>query len=571
MTPFCKDPLYLKSNSIGKNELLIILPKNDSLADEIELLVKTRKYNADSLTAGYSNTKMDVIHRKAEEMLSKEETIKASLLEDLGQAEYWYAGQKIECKSDSPKGRAEEAVKVFIEKVYTQLSMAGHTLRKDSEIASLVKSYQPEFSGTLSPAQQEMINFISREKVNYRKVTAEAMIDHFQLPPYGWNPSNILYILTELYLKNQVVALIDSQECSKEIWIQQITNVKGQKQIELSLQAQFTPQQLFDLKKFSKEFFNSPLGDNVDGPTLVKQAQQVFNEWLDDKAAWSSPDKLEKYPFLSDIQPVIENLKALASQRVDRFMDEFEKVRPHLLDAREKIVGPLVSFMKGIGNYDAANKFLTEQGANIACLSDDDREEATRVTEFIRSPKVYSEGKIPEIKRSCGALKKKIEERIDQENQLLTQAIAGLKGKVQEAVEFPKLNEEQKNDILCRVDGYSVGLKGDQYISRIQNDRSKVESGDFWVELLNQMNFYINENQAQVASDSSEGRSIDLASEPRVPVAEVYVSLNELTSKPENKSEKDFLTSEDDVASYLESLGKVLRSAIKAGQKISLR
>ena len=172
----------LTLQSINTDELIIKLPDNNLLFQEILLFKKTEKFILQNQRSGLDSIKMGILEQKGirnREMMSSIENGLQNLLSD---AKLILRGEILEIKNNNSSLRLKEACKKLIEKVYFNISILRNHKYKDDDIKNFYLSAKNGLQPT--EAQQIIYDYINAQKKNNQRNKLKTIIDWFSKKNY---------------------------------------------------------------------------------------------------------------------------------------------------------------------------------------------------------------------------------------------------------------------------------------------------------------------------------------------------------------------------------------------------
>jgi hypothetical protein len=187
------------------NDLIIYLPEDKRLFDELRLIKKTEKYIQTSNSPSLDATKQRILSERAQQNQDRKRTVLNQLKESIGDAKMYLNGSELtDIGSKDPKTKITQGVQQLIKTIYTNLKM----LTVDFTEAHLQKIVQSQddvlFKDTLHEIEVEVLNRIQRNKASHERTTIKSLIDNFYARPYGWYQTAVLCIIAKLYKRNKI-------------------------------------------------------------------------------------------------------------------------------------------------------------------------------------------------------------------------------------------------------------------------------------------------------------------------------------------------------------------------------
>jgi hypothetical protein len=181
-------------------DLIIALPEDKRLFDELRLIKKTEKYIQTTNSPSLDATKQRILSEKAQQNADRKRSVGNQLKAAIGDAKMYQNGTElVDITANDPKTKITQGVQVLIKTLYTNLKM----LNVDFTEAHLTKIIHSQddllFKDSLHEVELEVLSRIQRNKANHERTTIKNLIDHFSARPYGWYQTAVLCLIAKLY------------------------------------------------------------------------------------------------------------------------------------------------------------------------------------------------------------------------------------------------------------------------------------------------------------------------------------------------------------------------------------
>ena len=183
--------------------------------DEIRNYLQVEEYRRSK--SGISQTQQveDIIRAKQREIEKSEARIKEKVKQKLNEAEIIIAGDRQNISSKEAKARANEALEILINNIYTKFAYIKHNF-STQDIKELFYENRQNLIGNEvefvnQKAYDAMKEYCEEKNMISMSMTIKTLLQDFGKAPYGFLDEDILYILTRL-LKDEVISLIYNNE-----------------------------------------------------------------------------------------------------------------------------------------------------------------------------------------------------------------------------------------------------------------------------------------------------------------------------------------------------------------------
>ena len=400
-----RDDTDIIMQSARENKYVFIkLEISTLIYDEITNYLQVEEYRRSKSGIFQTQQVEDIIRAKQREIESAEARIKENVKEQLNEAEIIIAGDRQNISAKEAKSRANEALEILINNIYTKFAYIKHNFTTQ-DIKDLFHENKQNLLGNEvefvnQKAYDAMKEYCEEKNAFSLPMTTRTMLQDFGAAPYGFLDEDILYILTRL-MKDEVVSLIynnEVQNITSEDTLTKIlkrdysdrTIIKIRQKIEMSL--------INDLKSVARNSFNViNLRDDEDG-----MVEDFKNNCLQ-----STLNKLNKisgyYRTGNNYQYPGEKVKEEASKLIERLLrirdvSEFFKEVSNSKD-EFTILSPkiemVLDFFDGTQKeqFDEAKKIITiyDNNKDYADKTDELKNAVDKMVSILTSEEPYSE------------------------------------------------------------------------------------------------------------------------------------------------------------------------------------
>ncbi len=548
----------LKAQAMGRNELLIILPPSDRLVKDIRLYKQTDKYVRQHMSGVQQESVKLILESKLRQNQEREGALRLMVTELLAQATMIVNGRSLEIPSTDPRSRIVRGFHQLLESTYSNLQMLRGQRYSQADIGRYL---QPETTmlgdalATFSEAEQEMLNFINRNKSNSLRTSMQALVQQFEHKPYGWYLAAIQCVTAKLCARGKIEIRRDSTLLDEGALERAIGNTKGYSNLLLTPQEQFTRAQIRNLSKFHGEFFDGPPHAN-EAKSLGDETAAAFLVRAQEMADWRR--QASRYPFLTALDGLIQRVDGLIGKPYAFYLTELRAQEDALLDMKEDVFGPIGNFMNGTQRviYDDARTFLQAQDANFSYIEGN---EPAQLRIILDDPHCYRGNKMQQAKLLYDALQTAVNTRVQQEKESVSAQIDERWNRLTGSPDFEKVNGTQQAELEQPFSALHQRIQQQQLVAVIKDSFRQFDETTY-DRLLNQMTMWANPPLTYPkAKDNTGGKG----------VAEVKPALQIVSQQALPVTfNKALLDDAADVEAYLTALRKSWLQAIEEGKRI---
>ncbi len=561
--PDLKEDMTCMGATGDNQEVLVRLPDDSRLLDEVNELVKTDQYIRKKNSGALSASIRRILESRTQENSNRRSRIEQTLRGLIAQADVFVAGNKVPISNRETKSVLSEGLMYLVENVYTKLSYvaSGFDSEEDVTNAFTRDSFVVELDGE-SPnraAHKEMQTWLGSEQRSHRRVTLRNLTGQFMTRPYGWSELDVLGVLAELVNAGKL-ELRRSQATVNPKERGLVGSLKSRSGQDSYLVKLCDEVDLGDLR-VATDLANEILAESppVDAVQLMEAYQKTFSETCGQLQQWKSTAEREGLPFIDLLGQCLntaQNLlaqdgaaafcRAMREQRepIEDYIDDLSKLRsfftvqlPLFKQAQRDLrrLAPElrhISDERLLGNVAAAERILAlpDPTAQIPQLQ-------TLLQPVQQATNTVRQTYVAEVQTTGNVLKEKLE-RYGRENH----------ADVMELLNLPGFTRQ--------VEARTAGLESVATIDSAIARRSELDRLE--VDLYRQ----IDEAAARILAarqvDGGGGETSVVVQKPIVAVKVARVS------------QKAVLETAQDVEAYLTVLQDTLMQEINRGQRVRL-
>lgn len=410
-----RDDTELIMQSARENKYVFIkLEISTLIYDEITNYLQVEEYRRSKSGIFQTQQVEDIIRAKQREIESAEARVKENIKEQLNAAEIIIAGDRQSIHAKEAKSRANEALEILINNIYTKFSYIKHNFTTQ-DIKDLFHENKQNLLGNEvefvnQKAYDAMKEYCEEKNAFSLPMTTRTLLQDFGAAPYGFLDEDILYILTRL-IKDEVVSLIynnEVQNITSEDTLTKIlkrdyydrTIIKIRQKIEISL--------INDLKSVARNAFNViNLREDEDG-----MVEDFKNDCL--QSTLNKLNKIAGYYHISGSkyqypgQDVKDNATTLMERLlrirdVGEFFKEVSNCKDELTTLAPKIE-MVLDFFDGTqkDQFDEAKRIITiyDNNKDYADKTDELTNVVDKMVSILTSSEPYSEiHKLPTLRK----------------------------------------------------------------------------------------------------------------------------------------------------------------------------
>lgn len=548
------DTEQIRMHGAGKDELWVILDRDERIMSDLQLLIKTDKYTKRKRAASLSQVEDQILNAKTTLNTERERELTERLKRAVGSADLMVNAAAVESGSQDPVQRITDGFQQLIEHTYTQLKMLGGAVYPEQRVAEFADPDQPGLIeapslSTLAVPGDEVFALVTRRENLAEQVTVGSIVKHFQEKPYGWDLWSIVSLIAWLSANAKVTLSADGGTLKRSEIARTLRNTQKHQHTVVTVQKSFEPRKVTSFRKFCMDFFDEP-NPPKDPLELARHGSDKLNGSLDELRALAAG---ASYPFLSLLDEPVALLEQATGKTDEWYLTDFT-LGDELLEAKEDVIDPIRGFFAGgfAGGqktvYDEARKLLAENASNLEYLPEGSDAEIRRM---LADPGVFRGNRMTQLKRSAEKLREQVQEELGARRAAAIEAIEARKAEILASDDFTNATEDARQQATRTIEDLVELLGSLPEIAVIQVRIDEFERTTYPA-LLDRL----------ASSPSTVDDDVDTP-----PPAKQTVSVKTITVAGVHGQ---VLEDGDDVDRYLEALRSALLATIDDGKRIAL-
>ncbi|MEA5536775.1 BREX system P-loop protein BrxC [Crocosphaera sp. XPORK-15E] len=570
ITPFSgqhEQETALQMDNMGRDELLIIIPSDDRFVSDFIMYKKTEKYYQQNISVTQHEAVKSILNQKNQSNEQRYGEIKNKVKSLLGKAKLFVAGTELDISSNDAQIRIISGFQKLISRVYPHLKMlAGVTYKAEQVNDFLQHSQESLFANDVNPLsepEKEVFSFIQMNEKRGLRTSMKSLKEHFERKPYGWSEGAMLCMVAKLCARGKLEVQTEGNLLEAEALVEAISNSGNYNNVLLQPQQEFTSSQVRKLKDFYEDFFAQPCGDNE--PKIIyqktKEGFKELRQFIQEQLL-----EVEKYPFLSTLEPVLQTINDIYSKPYDWYLTDLSRQEDELLEIKEDVIDPIRSFMQGGQKhiYDDAQQFLESQKPNFNYIISD---KLSPIITALADSQCFKGNRMQQVKGLVESVTAEISIQVKTEIEQALAEIRVLQERMSNMAEFSQLSSEQLQEILQSFEDCCDSIAQEYLIAVIRSTCQQFKT-DTYAQLLSKMTNWAEENSVS-ENQSNEKYTVSSSSGKTSRVKESntqYVS-SQIIKVNFNKA---WLADETDVEDYLVAMREALMTEIKQGKRIQI-
>ncbi len=560
----------------SQQEVMVRLPDDQRLLDEINELVRTAEYINKKSRLGLSTSIQKILDARSEHNSKRREEITSILRSLIAEADVFACGNKVNIPSRDAKNVITEGLRYLVENLYSKLGYVQsvfkdeaqimNALTRDTEQQNLLDARHPN-----AAAHADLLSYLADEVRSHRRVSIRNLLEKFRVRPYGWDDFDILGILAEAINQGKAelrhhTEVVNPKDPKERDLVKKLTSKLGKEEYLIRLTEEVDLATVKVARDLASELFDQ--NPSSDWQKLYEQYRESFKKQIAALQGWLAQAERDRLPFVSELQTyqqLIQNLldhdgaanffRAIqnAEEAIEKYIDDRDKLNSffgsQVIIFQEAIaqIKSLQPDLHHIQEQELRQRVETAQ--QILALSDPTK-------------------RIPELKTLLSPVQSKVREALRSQIEQVQQQSLKLREQVQVYV------TQAHGDLGDRLDLNLVEL---DRVMATANQSSTIDAAiarsselaNLYSTLINRIDQQAESLQQQLqaaasreASSASSTVSPDPKPLPTVkPIA--VIRATSVVTKP-------ILETEEEVKEYLTALGRSMMKEIKQGRRVRL-
>ena len=547
--------------SMGRDELVVIMPPDDRLVRDLLMYKRTGKYIQQNMSITQKENVKRILTDKGFQNRERYGELQQMAQRLLGKAKPIIMGSDIEIAGEDAQTKMVRGFHELVQRTYPNLRMLRGINYTENDVQRCLRQAEDGLFGNdttvMAESEQEMLAFILANNRSGIRTTLKSLVEKFERKPYGWYFAAILCTVAKLCARGKVEVRSDGNLLEDTDLEKALRNTHGHPNLILEPQIDFTASQVRQLKEFFEDFFDGPPSSSeakVLGKETAKKFQELFHS-LTPLAAQKA-----QYPFLVVLDEPLVAIQDVIGKSYTFYLTEFARQADAFLDVKENILDPVRRFMSGPqkGLYDEAKSFLQNQEPNFPYVEGD---EALQIQIILDDSKCFKSNRMQQAKLLVDSIKAKIGLQLETERNVTINSVASLKEQLTTMPEFADINEESQSQLSQQFDAFLKVLDRQNIIAVIRDTRRRFEE-DEYQRILGRLNTLTQQNRSTAEDTGATSNHPNGVADPPVE----YVAYRSIRAD----FDKTWLADETDVDCYLVLVRKALLKEIHDGKRIQI-
>ena len=543
------DEATLISQSMGRSELLLLLPSDQRLLSDLNLYTKTDKFIRQNTNATLSDSRRRILNERAQQNTQRKKDIGERVARLLSQSKAVVNGSEVTGLPSDPRSRVIKAFQHLLRYAYPNLKMLRVVHTEEGVRNILTEQGDDLFrhdEDTLSESEQEILTHIRRRQSQGERPTVGSILQIFAKAPYGWYQAATLANLAKLFMRSKVELRADSNILDKQAALEALTNSRQFNNTIVFLQEEFDAAAIQKLKKFHQELF-----DEANPATEAKDVAERFQAKLKAEVALLEEIRRreQSFPFVLKLDGPLQSFRPWTEKAYSVFLKELSTIQEEWLDAKEDVIDPIRKFVDGRQGqvYQEIRAFARDNKQNIADIAP---EETRRLDDFLAHNTPYRGDALQKAKSLTDKLREQVSASLKEARDDASSKVKKLAANIETLDGFAELADEEKQEVFTESNRVLDTIRDATLLAVVRDalHRYTTESYQRQLEILNTL------VARKAKQQGVEEPAAQFVTRTSIPI----------------HFDKKVIATEADLEEYLEAVRKAYTAALREKKRITL-
>lgn len=564
----------LRMQSMGRDELWVVLPASARLMQDLLMYKRTEKYVRQNLGATQEATVKRILTDRQLQNNDRGKVLQGLVAELLLGSTLIISGQELDLGGGTDaRTLLIRGFQELVRRVYTNLEMLRGITYTEESLAGCLQALPLQLSGEpegLSEVEREVLSFVQANYNSGQRTTLLALASRFERKPYGWGVWAAPCMTTKLIVRGKIEARQDSNVLEGDALLRSLAATQRYANVVLEPLIEYTGVQVRRLKEFYENFFDGPPAATEARP-LARETQAAFIGLEADLKRLQGNSAA--YPFLSRLSEPIAAIGSVIGKKTDFYLLELPQQNDTLFDLKERVVDPIRRFMAGAQRqiYDDAAGYLANQDANLSHVSG---VEAAELAAILADPACCSGNRMTQAKALLDALRAKVNARVAEERLASHATLEQWWARIEASSEYAELDVDQRYELRSHFDGVRRQIDRQTLVAVIRDTLRRFDQAGH-MEAVEKLTAWAAARRRAAAPEAEPQLAavpVVVAPPPGAGAERVVEPAAEYVAQSAVRVEfgRLYLADETDVDAYLDALRKALLGVIKAGKRVRI-
>jgi hypothetical protein len=554
----------LRAQSMGRDELLVVMPADDRVMRDLLMYKRTEKYVAQNVSITQQDALKRILTDKGFQNRERYLDLHQHIARLMGKSKLIIKGESLEITTEDAQSRITQGFYELILRSYPHLRMLRGINYTENDISKcLEQSGQGLFGSdatTFTECEQEMLGFIQANTQRSVRTTLKSLVEKFERKPYGWYLGAIECTAAKLCGRGKLEPRLDGNILEEAELERALRNTQQHANLVLESQLEYTASQVRQLKEFYADFFDEP-ASSTEAKALGKETLAAIQKLVASLSQLLAQES--SFPFLKVLVEPVKQFKELSIKPYTFFLTDFAQQRESMLDLKESTLDPIRRFMSGSMKsvYDESCKFLQAQEANF---TDVPGNESTQLQAILENPRCFSGDLMQQAKSLMDSLKSSIAKRLHEERKGASEKVQLLRTRLCSMDDYSALSSEQQQDLCACFNLFLHSLEQQTLIAVIRDQLRRFEE-EVCPDLLTKVSGW-SQPEPEPAAVGTVAETAVGKPKQRPERKIEYVATRSL----QVAFDKAWLADEKDVEQYIAALKEAIMKEIANGKRVQI-
>jgi hypothetical protein len=434
----------LKLQSVGQDELVVVLPPDERFARDLMMYLQTERYVNLNVSSAQQETTQRILADKRTQNHVRETELQLRLAGLLGRARLIVHGAELEIGGEEPVARIVKGFQALLKRTYPNMGMLPGVTYTENDVGKYLRETGERLlnAGATEAEQEAMAHILANKKLGVR-TTMKSLLERFERKPYGWYYAAILCTVAKLCASGKLEARHDGALLEPSALEKPLRSTAAHATLVLEPQEQISPLQVRALKDLYTELFNTP-APATEARALVEAFTKALRGLID--TVTQRDKEAQNYPFKAALTPLLAALRTHEGKPAAWFFSELPGLSDAWLDQKEQVFDPITRFLTGPQRtlYDEARAWRQAHAADLGVLS---LEADAALKAALDDPACYQGNVMQQLKARHDTASAALEAALTQAREQARKIVSDQETKLAAVADFQRLAPVQQAEL----------------------------------------------------------------------------------------------------------------------------
>ncbi len=308
--------------------VVIRLPEDREMIDDLRLYLQTDKYIKDKSSAAASNSLKEILRSRQDENRNRRLRLVDKVSAMLLDADYYAMGKNITIRAQEARKAVEDALDYVIENTFSKFNYLSRVADDPvGELKSILyadDTAQHQMKLAIeeqTPADlAEIATYIDLKTRNNQQILLDELAGHFSKKPYGWPEFQVVILVANYFMAGHINLVAAGGKLAPKDAFSYMSKTSQWKHVGIIKRKMISRAEVAKAQKLAKELFGATAPDHQD--KLAAFIKDNLSSWIKELEKYKPLADTGEYPGKQEIDRIIGQ-----ADKVNRVPDTYERIR----------------------------------------------------------------------------------------------------------------------------------------------------------------------------------------------------------------------------------------------------